>query len=265
MNREAVTTGPRLAGRWLLLIVILVLAAETAYIVRLVQTRGIFDYIALDYRASRAAGEMLPEHGLGAPYDFDLIDARQRLLYQEFVSAEEKRRAPYYLVPVPYPPPFTLLFYPSTLLPPIAGYLAAGLSWTVAVCGMIVTALIGLACGRWLGSSHRREWGPAWLGVVAATCVFVWHSHVHLALLVVPLLYPVITEWPELRISVETTMFASPLFFIPTAALFSIGLAHDLLGQTIFILLLTLCTACLFLLRRNAGVPGSRSEIESDN
>ncbi len=426
MTREAVTIGPRLAGRCLLFVVILVLAAETAYVVRVVQTRGIFDYIALDYRASRAAGEMLPEHGLGAPYDFELIDARQRLLYQDFVSEEQKARAPYYLVPVPYPPPFTLLFYPSTLLAPIAGYLAwallhlaalvfcqvrlarvfgirepsslilavclsmpsfihlmmgqisvwllifmseaiiafargrmfrtglflgllvvkpqtlplilpalllarrwrvltgvaacwaviagltlpfapqwlpgfienilrsagstgqdmaifpssminwrafgmfaarflpAGLSWTVAVCGMIATALMGLACGRRLGSSHRREWSLAWLGIVSATCVFVWHSHVHLVLLVVPALYAAIPEWPKLRIAVETTMFASPLFFIPTAVVFSIGLAHDLLGQAIFILLLILCTACLVLLRRNAGVSGSRSEIESD-
>ncbi len=133
MHHEAVSDGTGISGRWLLLAVIIVLAAESAYVVRVVQSRGIFDYIALDYRANRSAGEMLPEHGLGAPYDYDLLDTRQRLLYEQYVSEKEKTQAAFFFVPVPYPPPFTLLFYPSTLLPPITGYLAWTLSHLLAL------------------------------------------------------------------------------------------------------------------------------------
>lgn len=129
-----------------------VLVAEAAFVVGIIRERGLFDYVALDYRGSRSAGEAILEHGLGAPYDPPLLEASQRRLYERHVRDAGSGTLPFDIVPVPYPPPFTLAFVPSTLLPPVPGFLA----WTLA--HLLVLVLYQLRLARAFGVAR-----PGWL------------------------------------------------------------------------------------------------------
>jgi hypothetical protein len=112
----------------LLIIACLAVAlAEVAFIVRVVRQRGVFDYVGLDYRGTRAAGEAIAEHGFAAAYDLGLLEASQRRLFDRYTIESKQHGLPFYVIPAPYPPPFTLAFIPSTWLPPVPGFLA----WTL--------------------------------------------------------------------------------------------------------------------------------------
>ncbi|MCG6949041.1 MAG: DUF2029 domain-containing protein [Acidobacteria bacterium] len=120
---------PSTASRrtWVLGAFVVVLLAEAAFLILVVIERGVFEYIGLDYRGSRTAGQVIVEHGLGAAYDSSLLEGPQHELYEKFVRQSKLHGLPFYVIPAPYPPPFTLAFVPSTVLPPIPGFIA----WTL--------------------------------------------------------------------------------------------------------------------------------------
>lgn len=140
------------ARRGLVVLAAVVLVAEAAFVVRMIRERGIFDYVALDYRGSRTAGEAILEHGLGAPYDPALLEASQRRLYDRYVRGAGRGALPFDIVPAPYPPPFSLVFVPSTLLPPVPGFLA----WTAL--HLVVLVLYQLRLARAFAVAR-----PGWL------------------------------------------------------------------------------------------------------
>ena len=137
---------------WLIISVLAVVVAEAAFTTMVVRSRGIFEYIGLDYRGSRTAGEAILEHGLGAAYDLQLLEVSQRQLFHRYVIESKEHSLPFGVVPVPYPPPFTLAFVPSTWLPPVAGYLV----WTLF--HALVLAVYQLRLARAFGVSK-----PGWL------------------------------------------------------------------------------------------------------
>ncbi len=111
-----------------------------------------FDYVALDYRGTRAAGEAILEHGLEASYQPELLEAAQRELYDRFVHAKGDGVLPFGVVPSPYPPPFSLIFVPSTFLDPVPGFLG----WTGV--HLVVLLLYQVRLSRVF-----RVSGPGWL------------------------------------------------------------------------------------------------------
>ncbi len=137
---------------WLILSVLVVVLAEVAFTTMVVRSRGLFEYIGLDYRGSRAAGEAILEHGLGAAYNSQILEESQRRLFDRYVIESEEHGLPFYVVPAPYPPPFTLAFVPSTWLPPVPGYLV----WTLF--HALVLAVYQLRLARAFGVSK-----PGWL------------------------------------------------------------------------------------------------------
>ncbi len=137
---------------WLIISVLAVVVAEAAFTTMVVRSRGLFEYIGLDYRGSRAAGEVILEHGLGAAYDLQLLEESQRRLFDRYVIESGSYRLPFGVVPAPYPPPFTLAFVPSTWLPPVPGYLV----WTLF--HAVVLAVYQLRLARAFGVSK-----PGWL------------------------------------------------------------------------------------------------------
>ena len=137
---------------WLIISVLAVVLAEAAFTTTVVRSRGLFEYIGLDYRGSRAAGEAILAHGLGAAYDLQLLEASQRQLFNRYVIEREGHSIPFGVVPAPYLPPFSLAFVPSTLLPPVPGYLA----WTLFHALLLVLYQFRLA--RAFGVSK-----PGWL------------------------------------------------------------------------------------------------------
>ncbi len=145
---------------WLIISVLAVVLAEAAFTTTVVRSRGLFEYIGLDYRGSRAAGEAILEHGLGAAYDLQLLEASQRRLFNRYAIEREGHSIPFGVVPAPYLPPFSLAFVPSTLLPPVPGYLA----WTLFHALLLVLYQFRLA--RAFGVSK-----PGWL-IVAVVLSF---------------------------------------------------------------------------------------------
>lgn len=146
--------------RWIVAAAVLVVTAEAAFLVWVVDERGLFEYIGLDYRGSRAAGEAILEHGLAAPYDLSLLEDSERRLFDHYVVESRRHGLPFGIVPAPYPPPFTLAFIPSTVLEPVPGFLA----WTLV--HALVLALYQLRLARAFGVS----W-PGWL-IVAVLLSF---------------------------------------------------------------------------------------------
>jgi len=139
---------------WLIISVLAVVVAEAAFVTMVVRSRGLFEYIGLDYRGSRAAGEAIFEHGLGAAYDLQLLEESQRRLFDRYVNESGSYSLPFGVIPAPYPPPFTLAFVPSTWLPPVPGYLA----WTLF--HVLVLVVYQLRLARAFGVSK-----PGWLMV----------------------------------------------------------------------------------------------------
>lgn len=149
---------------WLIAAVSAVVLAEVAFAATVVRERGLFEYFGLDYRGSRAAGEAILEHGLGAAYNPQLLEDSQRQLFDRYTIESKRQGLPFYVVPAPYPPPFTLAFIPSTWLAPVPGFLA----WTLF--HAIVLALYQLRLARALGVSR-----PGWLilAVVLSAPAFI--------------------------------------------------------------------------------------------
>jgi hypothetical protein len=137
--------------------VIVVVVAEAVFLAWTVHERGLFEYIGLDYRGSRAAGEAILEHGLAAPYDLSLLEESERRLVDRYTIRSERHGIPFAVVPAPYPPPFTLAFIPSTLLEPVPGFLA----WTLF--NALLLALYQLRLARAFALER-----PAWLIVAVS-------------------------------------------------------------------------------------------------
>ena len=137
---------------WLIISVVAVVVAEAAFTTMVVRSRGLFEYIGLDYRGSRTAGEAILEHGLGAAYQSQLLEESQRRLFDRYVIESEEHSLPFGVVPAPYPPPFTLAFVLSTWLPPVPGYLAWTLfhAFALAVYQLRLARAFGVSKPGWL-------------------------------------------------------------------------------------------------------------------
>ncbi len=139
-------------GRGLLLAAVVVGVAEAVFVARIIRERGLFEYVALDYRGTRTAGEAILEHGLGASFQPELLEAAQRELYDRYVHATGRGVLPFGIVPAPYPPPFSLIFVPSTLVDPVPGFLV----WTGVHLVVLLLYQVRL-------SKVFRVSGPGWL------------------------------------------------------------------------------------------------------
>jgi hypothetical protein len=141
-----------------------VCVAELIFVGAVIRERGLFDYVALDYRGTRTAGEAILAHGLEAPYDPGRLEASQRQLYDRYVHGAGRGALPFGIVPAPYPPPFSLAFVPSTLLAPVPGFVA----WTLFHCTVFI--LYQLRLGRAFQVAR-----PGWLiaAVMLSPPVFI--------------------------------------------------------------------------------------------
>lgn len=73
-----------------------------------VRTRGVFEYLGIDYRAFRASAEIIADRGFAHIYDLGMQEQYQRPLYEAY--ALEPLRSPYATAPTYYLPPFLLPF-----------------------------------------------------------------------------------------------------------------------------------------------------------
>ena len=81
---------------------------------------GTMNYIAIDYRANRASAEIAVRHGFQYVYDLEYQTNYQRPLYEAYVRHPSEQVLA--TVPMPYLPPFILLFLPVLGFDPLGGF-----------------------------------------------------------------------------------------------------------------------------------------------
>jgi len=82
-------------------------------------TRGLFEYVGIDFRAFRAAAEVARRDGFARAYDLEALAPEEERLMQ---WAAPSVRARFEVVPVPYLPVFILPFLPLLALDPLVGF-----------------------------------------------------------------------------------------------------------------------------------------------
>jgi hypothetical protein len=106
--------------QWLNLLWIALFAFYISFAGWYVATGSLCDYMGADYRAFYASAQIARDRGFAQVYDLKTQDAYQRPLYDQCYSGPA--RVPYVPVPMPYLPPFVLLFMPMAPLPYMTSY-----------------------------------------------------------------------------------------------------------------------------------------------
>ena len=132
------------------------------FAVNSVSMRGVFDYVGVDYRAFRCSAEIALSSGFAQVYNLDLQEACQRDLYETYASGPW--RADFAIVPMPYLPPFVLLFVPFLLLPPL---------YSLALWTVLNTALLVLYLWRFLRTLGGRGRAVTILKVAVSLTAFI--------------------------------------------------------------------------------------------
>jgi hypothetical protein len=132
----------------------------------------------------------------------------------------------------------------------------AGIAWGIALCGMATTAVAALWLW-WPQAESEPDWTQIWLATWAATLVVTWHSHVHMAITMLPLL---LYFWIERRRfgSIVTIWLTVPIIlFLALAFGRGPALAHSVIG--VVMLALTLPIVFSIVRSRWATVRGLRA------
>lgn len=97
----------------------------------------------------------------------------------------------------------------------LSGFLPAGISWAVAALGMVATAVVTFLLWRKPIEPDSTRFQVAFTGTLAATLAVTWHSHLHMAMVLLPGLLVLLSKkaFPE-------GIFTSWLFGLPLVALF---------------------------------------------
>jgi Glycosyltransferase family 87 len=85
-----------------------------------VVSRGLFEYVGIDFRTLRASAQIAADVGFGAVYDLAVQEPYQRELYEAF--SHGPLRMAFATVPMPYLPAFVLLLEPLLLFSPMVGF-----------------------------------------------------------------------------------------------------------------------------------------------
>jgi hypothetical protein len=70
----------------------------------------------------------------------------------------------------------------------LSAYLSPQIAWTIAMAGLILTALVALSFWVHPVQPGSMEYHTALLGTFAATGIVTWHSHLHMAMILMPCL-----------------------------------------------------------------------------
>lgn len=138
----------------------------------------------------------------------------------------------------------------------LQSFLPASWSWIIAACGMGGTLVL---C--WLMIKDRpafgsKKWILVMMGIFAATCIFTWHSHIHMAMILIPFFVYGISNRSMQSYLVDAWVFTAPamlllILSIITLTTDNIGpyfLRHGNSFQTYIWLFLNLMV-CSFVLR----------------
>lgn len=119
----------------------------------------------------------------------------------------------------------------STVLPPWIG-------WATAALGMAATVAIALYAWRRSFSSGSSSLVTGLLGVLAATAIVAWHSHIHTAMILVPPLIYLIQAKVLPRRALGYWALAPALFFVlvtfAPAIMAGLHIHSDFLGRFIY-------------------------------
>lgn len=134
-GQHATTTAER--RRWTALGAVALFAMWAHAIASIWQSRGLFDWMGLDYAIFRSIAMGLVSGEPASMYDLDSITAHIRPLTAYYGP----RADPLKVGPGPYPAVYILPFVPLTMLPPVVGFLV----WVLANLALAISVARGLA------------------------------------------------------------------------------------------------------------------------
>jgi hypothetical protein len=120
--------------------------AYAVYVAQAVATRGLFEYVGIDYQTFRASGEIARTSGFAQIYDLAAQAQYQQPLRDQYSFG--RWRIPFVQAPAPYLPVFVLPFLILPSFAPIPGLVF----WTLLSAGILVIYL------RQLLSAAGDEW-----------------------------------------------------------------------------------------------------------
>jgi hypothetical protein len=147
----------------------------------------------------------------------------------------------------------------------IAQFSGRSLAASITVVGMALTALAALYLWRTSAPAGPSRFSLALVGTFAATGLVAWHSHVHMAMILVPpLLYAYLKQRPALGQALEWWVFFPAAFYVARLVLASLvrtgtlpiggGGLDFLAGTGLFAVDLYLLMLALYQLRRPTGL-----------
>ncbi len=128
------------ASRWLLLFMAAAVSLYAVQVIRTVSTRGLFEYIGIDYGLYRATAKAIVNDGFDKAYDLSVMKRYQRPLYYRYSHGPAMGMHFMFSV-VPYLPVFFLPLLVIPLFSPVSGFIF----WTVANAILILCSSMRLA------------------------------------------------------------------------------------------------------------------------
>lgn len=139
-------------------------------------------------------------------------------------------------------------------------WIPSAAAWGLAWAGLAATAAVGLLLWYRPAPPASGRFGMALLGTYAATCAVAWHSHVNMALPTVLLLLLLYSRGELSRAMFDTWLYL-PAWVFPLAFFTVPGIAHNLVGLSLFLLNLF----CVAWAARAVGFPLRRSGDSSES
>jgi Glycosyltransferase family 87 len=118
------------------------------FVILQISSRGLFEYVGIDYRVLFSSAEIARDHGFAAVYDLGFQQEYQISLYNYSFGLG---RMKFETVPMPYLPAFVASFLPLLFFQPIVGFILWSIVNTVGL--YVYLKRLGNASGRQLSAS----------------------------------------------------------------------------------------------------------------
>jgi len=138
----------------------------------------------------------------------------------------------------------------------LQGFFQPAVGWIVVVVGTLITLFFVWLLIRprpEIGSSH---WILVMQGVIAATCVISWHSHIHMSMVLLPFLIYYVVKYQTISSMIDVWIIAPPFLLALTMLIYKIRIPDveylpiAELGTTLGLLYLVInFFFCLFIYR----------------
>jgi len=103
------------------ILAIILCIGQLFFIICLIRSRGLFEYIGIDYRLRYSSGMIIRDEGIAEIYNYELQTSYQKTLYNKFAILSNDSMD-FWTIPLPYLPVFCIPFLISSLVNPVSSF-----------------------------------------------------------------------------------------------------------------------------------------------